>query len=86
MGLIWALFIGLVVGALAKFIMPGKENMGWIATILLGVGGSVVMTFLGRMVGWYQDGEGAGFIASIVGALLLLWMYGMISKRKSATP
>ena len=84
MGLIWALIIGLVVGALAKFIMPGKENMGWIATILLGVGGSVVMTFLGRMVGWYQEGEGAGFIASIVGALLLLWLYGLISKRKSA--
>ena len=84
MGLIWALFIGLIVGALAKFIMPGKENMGWIPTILLGVGGSVLMTFLGRMVGWYQEGEGAGFIASIVGALLLLWLYGMISKKKPA--
>lgn len=84
MGLIWALFIGLIVGALAKFIMPGKENMGWIPTILLGVGGSVVMTFLGRMVGWYQEGEGAGFIASIVGALLLLWLYGMVSKKKPA--
>jgi uncharacterized membrane protein YeaQ/YmgE (transglycosylase-associated protein family) len=83
MGLIWALFIGLVVGVLAKFIMPGKENMGWIATILLGVGGSVVMTFLGRMVGWYQEGEGAGFIASIVGALLLLWLYGMVSRKKA---
>jgi uncharacterized membrane protein YeaQ/YmgE (transglycosylase-associated protein family) len=84
MGLIWALFIGLIVGVIAKFIMPGKENMGWIPTILLGVGGSVVMTFLGRMVGWYQEGEGAGFIASVVGALLLLWLYGLISKKKPA--
>ena len=84
MGLIWALFIGLIVGVIAKFIMPGKENMGWIPTVLLGVGGSVVMTFLGRMVGWYREGEGAGFIASTLGALLLLWLYGMISKRRAA--
>jgi uncharacterized membrane protein YeaQ/YmgE (transglycosylase-associated protein family) len=86
MGLIWSLFIGLIVGALARFIMPGKQNMGWILTMVLGVVGAVVATFLGRSMGWYQEGETAGFIASILGALLLLWIYGLVAKKKATVP
>jgi uncharacterized membrane protein YeaQ/YmgE (transglycosylase-associated protein family) len=86
MGLIWSLFIGLIVGALARFIMPGKQNMGWILTMVLGVVGALVATFLGRSMGWYQEGETAGFIASILGALLLLWIYGLVAKKKATVP
>jgi uncharacterized membrane protein YeaQ/YmgE (transglycosylase-associated protein family) len=75
MGLIWTLVVGLAVGALAKWIMPGKEPGGWIATMILGVAGAFVAGFLGRLVGWYSPGEGAGLIASVLGAILLLWAY-----------
>ena len=73
--MISAIIIGLVVGALAKFIMPGKDPGGIIITILLGIAGSVVATFLGRTLGWYRPGEGAGFIASLIGAIILLAIY-----------
>lgn len=73
MGLIWTVLVGLVVGAIARFIMPGEQKMGWIMTILLGVGGSFVAGFVGQALGWYQAGQGAGWIGSIVGALVLLF-------------
>lgn len=85
MGIIWTIIIGAIVGALAKFIMPGKDGGGFIITTLLGIGGSVVATFLGRMIGWYGEGEGAQFIASTLGAILILWIYRMIKGKKAAS-
>jgi uncharacterized membrane protein YeaQ/YmgE (transglycosylase-associated protein family) len=73
MGLIGTLIVGLVVGAIARFIMPGEQKMGWIMTILLGIGGSFAAGFVGQALGWYQAGQGAGWIGSIVGALVLLF-------------
>lgn len=77
MHLIWTLIIGLIVGAIAKFLMPGKDPGGFIITILLGIAGSFVATFLGRALGLYSAGATAGFIMSIVGAMLLLLVYRM---------
>ncbi len=84
MHILWMLIIGLVVGALAKFIMPGKDPGGAIITIIIGVVGSLIAGFLGRSLGWYGEGEGAGFIASIVGAIILLAGYRMIVGRRNA--
>jgi uncharacterized membrane protein YeaQ/YmgE (transglycosylase-associated protein family) len=75
MGLIWMALIGLVAGALAKWIMPGKDPGGWFITMLLGIAGAVIAGFLGRIVGWYEPGQGAGLIASVLGAILVLWIY-----------
>ena len=75
MHLLWTALIGLVVGALAKFIMPGKDPGGIIVTMLIGIAGSFLGTWLGRMVGHYQEGESAGFLMSLVGALILLGIY-----------
>lgn len=87
MFLLWAAIIGLVAGAIAKAIMPGRDPGGIIVTMLLGVAGAMVGTFLGRAVGWYQPGEGAGLIAAIVGAMLILWLYRVIRGRTAtATP
>jgi uncharacterized membrane protein YeaQ/YmgE (transglycosylase-associated protein family) len=81
--LLWTLLIGLVVGAVAKFLLPGKDPGGIWVTIMLGVAGSLVAGGLGRLAGWYQPGESAGFIMSVLGALLLLGTYHLI-KRKFA--
>jgi len=79
MGIIWTLLIGLVAGALAKLIMPGRDPGGILITMLLGVAGAFVAGFLGRAFGWYNDvGEGPGIIASIVGALIILAGYRAI--------
>jgi uncharacterized membrane protein YeaQ/YmgE (transglycosylase-associated protein family) len=75
MHFLWMLIIGLVIGAIAKFIMPGKDPGGIIVTMLIGIVGALIAGFLGRAVGWYHEGEPAGFIASIVGAILLLIVY-----------
>ncbi len=80
--MISAIVIGLIVGALAKLIMPGKDPGGIIVTILLGIVGSLVATFLGRAAGWYAPGQGAGFIASLLGAILLLWIYRLVVARR----
>ena len=76
MGLIWTILVGLVVGVVAKFVHPGRDNLGMVMTIILGIAGSLVATFLGQAIGWYQPGEPAGFIGAIIGAVLLLWIYG----------
>lgn len=81
MGLIWSALVGLVVGAVAKFLMPGTQGGGIIVTMILGILGSVVATWVGQAVGFYAPGSGAGFIASVIGAILLLWIYGMIRKK-----
>lgn len=78
MGIVWTILVGLVVGVIAKLLHPGKENMGFIATVLLGIGGSVVAGMVGQAMGWYQAGEGAGFVASVVVAIVLLVVYGRL--------
>ncbi len=75
MGILGWIVFGLIVGALAKLIMPGKDPGGWIVTTLLGIVGAVVGGFLGRVLGLYQEGEPAGFVGALLGAILLLWIY-----------
>lgn len=72
MGIIGTIVVGLIVGALARFVLPGEQKMGWILTILLGIGGSMLAGFVGQAMGWYTAGQGAGWIASVVGAVVLL--------------
>ncbi len=84
MGLIYTLCIGLVAGAVAKFLMPGKDPGGFIITIVLGVAGAFVGTWLGQMVGLYEAGAQAGFIASVLGAMLLLFIYRMVKGKQTA--
>ena len=74
-GFIATIFVGFIVGVIAKLIMPGKENMGIIMTTILGVVGSLVATYAGQLIGWYQAGTGAGWIGSILGAFVVLWGY-----------
>lgn len=81
MGLIWTLIIGLIVGAIAKLLMPGKDPGGFIITMLLGVAGAFLASFLGRALGLYEPNGSAGIIASILGAMLLLFIYRLFAKR-----
>jgi len=83
MGLVGTIVVGLIVGALARFLLPGDQKMGWIMTILLGIGGSMAAGFLGQALGWYRAGQGAGWIASVVGALVLLFV---VQKLRSKPP
>ena len=78
MGILWTIILGFVIGVLAKVLHPGKENMGFIATVLLGIGGSFLAGILGQALGWYQAGEGAGFLASVLVAIVLLVIYGRL--------
>lgn len=78
----WWIFIGLIAGAIAKLIMPGKDPGGCVVTILLGIAGALLAGFLGRAIGWYEDGDGAGFIAAIVGALIILGVYRLVLKKR----
>lgn len=78
---LWMCLIGLIAGALAKLIMPGKDPGGIIITMLLGIAGSLVAGFLGRALGWYEPGQGAGLIMSVIGAILLLAIYRMMKRR-----
>lgn len=83
MGFIWTIVLGLIIGVIAKLVHPGKENMGIIMTILLGIAGSFLAGLIGQAIGWYRAGEGAGFIASVIVAIILLVIYGRI---KGTTP
>jgi uncharacterized membrane protein YeaQ/YmgE (transglycosylase-associated protein family) len=83
MHLLWMIVVGLIVGAIAKLLMPGRDPGGIIVTMLLGIGGSVVAGFTGRAVGWYQQGEPVGFIASVVGAIIILALYRVLVGRTS---
>ncbi len=76
--ILWTLVIGLVVGAIAKLLMPGKDPGGCIITMLIGIAGAFLAGYLGRMLGWYEPGQPAGFIASVIGAMLLLLIYRLI--------
>ena len=82
MGVLWTIILGFVIGVVAKLLHPGKDNMGFIMTILLGVAGSLLAGLIGEALGWYKAGEGAGFIASVVVAIILLVIYGKIKGNK----
>jgi uncharacterized membrane protein YeaQ/YmgE (transglycosylase-associated protein family) len=84
MSILMTLIVGLVVGALAKLVMPGKDPGGVIITMLLGVAGAFIAGFLGHSLGWYEVGEGPGIIASILGAMVLLGIYRAAQGRKVA--
>lgn len=81
-GFIGWIVIGLIAGGIAKLLMPGRDPGGCIVTILLGIAGALLAGFLGRAIGWYDSGEGAGFLAAIVGAVLILLLYRLILKRR----
>jgi len=81
LNLLWMAIIGLIVGAVAKLLMPGKDPGGIFITMLLGVAGSLIAGYVGRAVGWYQEGQSAGFIMSVIGAILLLVIYRLIKGR-----
>jgi len=78
---IWEGLVGLLAGAVAKLIMPGKDPGGIIVTMLLGIAGAIVATYLGALIGWYHEGDRAGFIMSVAGAVLLLAVYRMFRKK-----
>lgn len=80
MGIIGTIFIGLIVGLIARFLKPGDDSMGWIMTILVGIGGAIAATYGGQALGIYQAGQGAGFIGAVIGAVVLLVLYGAIKK------
>ena len=82
-GILGWIVIGGLAGAIAKMLMPGRDPGGCIITILLGIAGAVVAGYLGQMVGWYKAGEGAGFIAAIVGAFILLFLYRLIARSRT---
>ena len=84
-GLLWTALIGLVIGVIAKFFMGGKDAGGCLVTILLGVAGSFVANWIGRTVGFYREGEAAGFIMSVAGAMLLLFLYRKITGGRTGT-
>ena len=85
MHLLWTILIGLLAGALARFLVPGRDPGGFLVSIILGIAGALIATFLGRALGWYQVGESAGFIAATLGAILVLIVYRMIRKSPAAT-
>ena len=82
-GVIGWIFFGLIVGAIAKLVMPGRDPGGWIVTILLGIAGALLGGWLGQALGWYRPGEGAGFFMSLLGAIILLALYRMLFVRRT---
>ena len=87
MGIIWTIIIGFIAGVIAKFIMPGpNEPQGFILTTILGIVGAVVASFLGQAVGWYKAGEGAGLIGAVVGAIIVLFIWGLVTRQRASTP
>ena len=85
MGIIWTIIIGFVAGLIAKFIHPGpNEPAGFILTTILGIVGAFLATYLGQALGWYRPGEGAGLIGAVVGAIIVLVIWGMFARRNTA--
>lgn len=85
MSYVWMVIVGFFVGLVARAIMPGDQKLGLILTSVLGIAGSFVANFLGQAMGWYKGGDAAGFIASVVGALVLLFAYQMVNKGRSGS-
>ena len=82
MGIIWTIIIGFIAGVIAKFIMPGgNEPTGFVLTTILGIVGAFVATYLGQALGWYRPGEGAGLVGAVVGAIIVLFVYGLVAGR-----
>ena len=87
MGILWLIIIGFVAGIIAKFLHPGSnEPAGFILTTALGIAGAFVATYLGQALGWYHAGEGAGLIGAVVGAVIVLVIWGLIAPRRSTAP
>jgi uncharacterized membrane protein YeaQ/YmgE (transglycosylase-associated protein family) len=82
MSILWAILIGFVVGLVAKFLMPGRDGGGFILTTILGIIGAVAATFLGQALGIYAAGQSAGFIGAVIGAMIVLFIYGLATKRR----
>jgi uncharacterized membrane protein YeaQ/YmgE (transglycosylase-associated protein family) len=83
MGILWTIVIGFLAGVLAKFIMPGRnEPSGFVLTTILGIVGAMIATFLGQALGWYSPGEGAGLVGAVVGALVVLFVWALVAKRR----
>ena len=82
MTILWAILIGLVVGIVAKFLMPGRDGGGFILTTILGIIGAVAATFIGQAMGIYAAGQSAGFIGAVIGAMLVLFIYGLVRGRR----
>jgi uncharacterized membrane protein YeaQ/YmgE (transglycosylase-associated protein family) len=81
MSLLGTIFVGLIVGFIARAVKPGDDKLGWIMTAILGVGGSFLANFVGQSLGWYKPGATAGYIASVVGAIILLVIYGFVKSK-----
>ncbi|MDB5732000.1 MAG: GlsB/YeaQ/YmgE family stress response rane protein [Variovorax sp.] len=81
MSIVWTILIGFVAGLVARAIKPGNDPMGFILTAIIGIAGSLGATYLGQALGWYRSGESAGFIASVVGAVVLLFIWSMVAKK-----
>lgn len=81
MGIIWTILIGLLCGLVARALKPGRDPMGWIMTAVLGIAGSFFASFVGQQLNFYAPGEAAGFVASVIGAIVLLVIWGMVSKK-----
>ena len=85
MGILWTIIIGFIAGVIAKFITPGRnEPSGFILTTILGIVGAFVATWLGQSLGWYRPDEGAGLIGAVVGAIIVLGVWGMVTARQNA--
>nr|WP_298143627.1 GlsB/YeaQ/YmgE family stress response membrane protein [uncultured Pseudomonas sp.] len=81
MSILGTIFIGLIVGLIARFLKPGNDSMGWIMTILLGVGGAIAATYGGQALGIYEANEAAGFVGAVIGAIVLLVIYALIANK-----
>lgn len=82
MSIIWTVIIGFIVGLVARFLMPGRDPAGFVVTAILGIVGALVATFLGQALGWYAQGEPAGFIGSVIGAIIVLAVYHLIRRNR----
>jgi len=82
MSIVWTILIGFVAGLVARALKPGDDAAGFIVTTVIGIVGSLIATYVGQAMGWYTAGQGAGFIASVVGAVVLLFVWGMIRKKR----
>ena len=83
MSIIWTIIIGLIVGIIAKFLMPGRDPGGFVITAIIGIVGSIIATYLGQALGLYRPGESAGFIAAVIGSMILLFLYRMVMGKKT---
>ena len=82
MSIVWTILIGFVAGLIARALKPGDDSMGIIMTTIVGIVGALAATYLGQAMGWYAAGQGAGFIASVVGAIVLLFIWGLVARKR----